>query len=612
MRGIVIFMALLLVFTVGCAAPAPTPEPTPTPAPPAPPPAPAPAPAPPPPAPAPVPPPAPKLVREVKGILIEGTSGGDAETLNWLLAADATSFSYAGQTFDSLATYDNDWNVVLRHLAKPVEVSEDGLTYTMTIRDDLRWSNGTKVTAEDYVYTLKNLMFSDWLNYTYQTEWQEEVEGETVFVEPEVINETTFVIKRQTVDPEFIDNAIYSFTPYPKHIAIKYEGDVKAFTEAEEFNNLTYTGNLGAYRFKEWIRNDKYVVERNPDYYLSQDTGAPYFEQYVTKLFGTSVAVLAALEAGDIHYTGIEPEKVAKFKQMEGIKVHTVPTRSYDLVLYNMRNNGWEGLRDKKVRQALSMSIDKQTFIDSIRLGFADPAFSFIPKPSPWYTEEGVAKFGIGPLYDKEKAKEMLLEAGYGIKEPDGTIVVQDKDGKPIKITLATTTGSVLTENIAFLIKQELGDLGMEVEVKLVPWPTLLRQYVMNKVPGTDQEPRYNNGAEAVSEESWEMIVMAFNTHPIAPSGSRVFFTTDGGLNFWGYSNLRVDELFIKIRSSEALDEEVREEMYAELSQIIAEDQPANFLTFPRGNHGFQANVEGIDVGMRLGWNYHEWYFAEP
>ena len=56
----------------------------------------------------------------------------------------------------------------------------------------------------------------------------------------------------------------------------------------------------------------------------------------------------------------------------------------------------------------------------------------------------------------------------------------------------------------------------------------------------------------------------------------------------------------------------MRKEIYAEISQIIAEDQPANFLSFPRGNHGFQANVEGIDVGMRLGWNFYEWYFAEP
>ncbi len=354
------------------------------------------------------------------------------------------------------------------------------------------------------------------------------------------------------------------------------------------------------------------MVESNPDYYLGREYDSPYFTQYVTKLIGTPAALHAALEAGDITYTGIEPEQVAKFKQMAGINVYTVPTRSYDLIIYNMRKNGWEGLNDKKVRQALSMSIDKKLVIDSIRLGFGDPAFSFIPNSSPWFTEKGVTKFGFGPLYDKEKAKQMLSDAGYSSKESDGTITIQDSEGKPVKLTLATTPGSNIAEDLAFLVKQELADIGIEVEIKLVPWPTLLRQYVMNKVPATDQEPRYNNGPDAVSEQSWDMIIMVFGTHPIAPSGSRVFYTTDGGLNFWGYANPRVDELFQRASSQEALDEEVRKEIYVEISQIIADDQPVDFLTFPRGNHGFQDNVEGIDVGMRLGWSYHKWHFAAP
>ncbi|MDP2916371.1 MAG: hypothetical protein Q8O16_00410, partial [Dehalococcoidia bacterium] len=112
--------------------------------------------------------------------------------------------------------------------------------------------------------------------------------------------------------------------------------------------------------------------------------------------------------------------------------------------------------------------------------------------------------------------------------------------------------------------------------------------------------------------ETWDMIVIGLSTHPIAPSGSRVFFAGDGGLNFWGYTNPRVDELFRKIASKEALDKEARKKMYAEISQVIADDQPADFLSFPRANIGIQANVQGIDPGMRMGWNYHEWYFAAP
>ena len=552
---------------------------------------------------------------QVKGTFIDGETGGDAETLNWILAADAASFSYVGHTLDSLATYDNSYNVVLRHLARPVEISADGLTYTITIRDALKWSDGEKVTAEDYVYTLKNLMFSDWLNYPYKSDWQEMVDGQTVFVQPGVVNDTTFTIKRQTVDPEFADNALYGLTPYPKYIAVKYEGDIKAFTQAEEFNNLSYTGNLGPYRYQQWVRNDKLVVTRNPGFYLGQsgpDIGTPFFEQYEIKLFGTSAALQAALEAGDITHAGIEPESVAKFKSMPDIKVYTEPTSGYDIIVFNQRPNGWEGLRNKAVRQALAMSISKQDVINSVRLGFADPAFSFIPKPSPWYTDEGVPQFGFGSLYDKEKAKQILAGAGYQVKTVGGKPVLQDKDGSPVKLTLATTPGSSISENLAFLAKQELADIGIELDIKEVPWATLLRQYVMNKVPNQDQQPGYNNGPAAVSEQPWDIIVMAFNTNPVAPSGSRVFFTSDGGLNYWGYSNPRVDELFTRVRTEAAIDPKVRKEIYGELSRTIADDQAVIFLTFPRGNSAFQTNVAGIDPGMRLGWNYYKWYFARP
>jgi peptide/nickel transport system substrate-binding protein len=531
--------------------------------------------------------------KEISRVFISGTSAGDAETLNWILAADAASMGYAGHTVDSLATYDNEWRVQLRTAAKDVEISGDGLVYAVTIRDDLRWSDGSKVTAEDYVYTLKNLMFSDWLNYPYKSDWQEEVDGKTVFVTPQVVNETTFIITRQSVYPEFI-YTVRNLIPYPKYIAVKYEGDVEAFTQAPEFNNLTYTGNLGPYKFKEWVRNDKFVVERNPQYYLGKDTGAPYFEQYTIKLFGTSAIVHAALEARDITYADIDPDKVSKFKKMEGFNVYTVPTTGYMLLAYNLRDNGWEGLRKKEVRQALSLAISKKLIIEQVLYGFGEPVFSFIPKVSPWYVDEGVAQYGVKPLLDKEKAKELLVKAGYD---------------KPVTLTLVTNAGNDERENVGYLVKEELSAIGINVELKFVPWATLLRKYLMNKAPDTDQELRYNNGVGAVSEKPWDLMVMGFNTNPLSPSGQDVFYSTKGGLNFSGFSSPQVDELFKRIKSKEALDEGTRKELYAELSRLISEEQPVDFLAFQLANAGFQKKVKGIEPGINMGYNYHLWYF---
>lgn len=545
--------------------------------------------------------------KQATGIFIDGQYGGDAESLNLLLVADSTSFSYIGLTLDSLANYNNKLEIHLLCLAKDIEVSPDGLVYTVTIRDDLKWSDGSQVTAEDYVYTLKNLMFSEWLNYPYKDSWQEQADGKTVFVTPEVVNTTTFTVKRQAVDPEFV-YTIYDLIPYPKYIATKYEGNVEAFTRAPEFNNLTYTGNMGPYRFKEWIRNDRFV-ERNPDYYLGKSVGAPYFEQYVIKLFGNAPTMLAALEAGDITMGSIEPEKVSKFKGMKNITVYTVPSAGYTLIGYNHRANGWEGLKKKEVRQAISMSISKDTICKSVYFGFAEPAYSFIPVTSPWYTAESVVKYGVGSLNDKKKAAELFNQAGYGKKKPDGTIEIVGKDGKPLKLVLVTTTGGGLAEDMAFLVKQELASFGIEVELKLVPWETLVRKYLMNKVPGKDLPPRHNGGLEAVSDEPWDLVLMGFGTDIMAPSGSGTFFTTNGGLNFFGYSNPEIDKLFEKVKTKEALDREVRRKIYGEISRVLSEEQPVDFLVFRLSNIGFQKNVKGIEPGISMGYNSYLWYF---
>ena len=161
------------------------------------------------------------------------------------------------------------------------------------------------------------------------------------------------------------------------------------------------------------------------------------------------------------------------------------------------------------------------------------------------------------------------------------------------------------------LVKQELSAIGIEVELKFVPWATELRKYLMNEVPGVEQQPGsiYNNGPGAVSEEPWDLLVIIFNTNPLSPSGTDVFYTAKGGLNFWGYFNPQVDELFMRVKSKEALDEKARKELYAELSRLMSEEQPVNFLAFQLANAGFQNTVKGMEPGINMGHNYHLWYF---
>jgi peptide/nickel transport system substrate-binding protein len=347
-------------------------------------------------------------------------------------------------------------------------------------------------------------------------------------------------------------------------------------------------------------------VERNPDYYLGKENGAPFFEQYIVKLFGTPAARHAALEAGDITSTTIDPLQVRKFEEMKGINVYTNPTSGYDALLWNFRKNGWEGFKKQEVREAFAMSIGKDALIQSIYLGFADLAFSFIPRPSPWFVENGLKRFGVEALYNKEEARKKLDAVNY--KQKEGMLL--DSNGNQLKLSVITNSGNKVRESIAFLVKQELADIGIEVELKFLPWPTMLNQYLKNKAPG-DKAAGFNNGRDAVSEKPWDMCVIGFGTDVNSPSGSSTFFASDGGLNMSGYSNPKVDELFKKVKTREALDTTVRKEIFGELSALMSEDLPADFLSFPQSNVGISAKVKGVEPGISMGYNSHLWYFEE-
>ena len=134
-----------------------------------------------------------------------------------------------------------------------------------------------------------------------------------------------------------------------------------------------------------------------------------------------------------------------------------------------------KGCARKQVRQAISMAIDKDTIVKKIYLGFAEPAYSFIPSSSPWYSDDTVLKLGVAPLNSKQKAMEMLKAAGYEYVKSGDRDVLLGKDGKPVKLLLVTTPGSDVVESMSLLIKQELAAIGIEVEVKWVQWPTLLQ-----------------------------------------------------------------------------------------------------------------------------------------
>ena len=544
----------------------------------------------------------------VKGEFLEAQLGESAQTLNWIIATDAgASKRYASFMVEPLAVFNNQYKLQLRCLAKDVEVSTDGLVYTVTIRDDLKWSDGTKVTAEDYVYTLKNIMLADWLDCAERPNWVEVISGNAVGVHAEVVSGSVFKIVRRTTDPNFV-YSIYDLMPYPKNIVRNYENKTADFIAAPELNNMSYCGNMGPYRPTTWTTADGFVMVRNPSYYLARDNGAPYFEKYTIMQMGLQSAINEALSAGTVSYTYIEPQDANTFRNNKDLNVVTVPTGQFLMVAYNQRDNGWAGLKDARVRQAISMVIDKPAVVNDIFGGYADAAFSFIPPYSPWYNDSVLQKSGMNSSGDAQKAIDLIKGAGYEMKDVEGKQRFVDKDGKPITLIIPVAIDSEVQKSVAYIIGQNLRTIGLDVDPKYQVQEFIAKEIFVNKLPGSDKTPEYNSGPGAVSSQPWDLVILSSYGDALAVGRSEIFFSSKGRLNIFGFFNEKVDALYKRALSAEAINPQNRQKIYDELAQAISDAQPVDFVAYYKDNFAFRSNIKGIEPGYNILSNYQFWY----
>jgi len=291
------------------------------------------------------------------------------------------------------------------------------------------------------------------------------------------------------------------------------------------------------------------------------------------------------------------------------LQVYTVPTGYYVYLAYNQRDNGWEGLKDVRVRQAISMVVDKPMIIQTMYMGFADPAFSFIPPYSPIYDESVLNKYGMNATDDAQKAIDLIKSAGYEQKMIDGAMKFVDKAGNPIKLNFIIDMGSDFEQNLAIIIRGNLMQIGLDIEPKFSTRQILFTDGLMNKVPGSDQTPAFNNGPKAVSNQPWDLAILSSHANPLALKSSSEFFTSEGKYNLFGFFNEEADALFDRAGKAEALTLEGKKRVYGDIARLISDEQPVDFLVFYKDNYAFRKDVKGVEPGINMFNNSQFWYF---
>ena len=323
-------------------------------------------------------------------------------------------------------------------LATDVSVSEDGLTWTVTIRDDVYFTDGDPLTAEDVAFTYNTVKESSSVN------------DFTMLDQAQALDDTTVV---------FTMNRPFSIWPYTMAVV--------GIVPAHAYDPATYGTNpigSGRYILKQWDRGQQVILEANPDYYGEK----PAMEQ-VTILFMEEDAAFLAAQAGqvDVAYTSatysmetVEGYSLASYASVDnrGFNLPAVPVGE---VNENGVPVGNDFTSDVLVRRALNIGVDRQEMIDNVLNGYGTPAYSVCDQ-MPWYNEDSQV------AYDPEGAAALLDEAGWLLGE-DG---IRKKDGKQAELVLLYSQGDSVRQALAVDFANQMEELGIVCSVEGVGWDT--------------------------------------------------------------------------------------------------------------------------------------------
>ena len=322
-------------------------------------------------------------------------------------------------------------------LATEYGASQNGLTWTVKIRDDVSFTDGEPLTAEDVAFTYNTVKEASSVNDFTMLDYAEAVDDTTVL----------FHMTRP-----------FSIWPYTMAVV--------GIVPEHAYDSATYGSNpigSGRYILKQWDKGQQVILEANPDYYGE----APKMKR-VTILFMEEDAAFLAAQAGevDVAYTSATYSD----QQVEGYSLASyasVDNRGFNLPAVEEtkdqegRTVGNDFTADVLVRRAINIGVDRQEMIDHVLNGYGSPAYSVCDQ-LPWYNEASQVE------YDPEEAAALLDQAGWSLGE-DG---VREKDGQKAELHLLYATGDSVRQALAADFAGQMEELGISCTTEGVGWDT--------------------------------------------------------------------------------------------------------------------------------------------
>ena len=490
---------------------------------------------------------------EIPAIGGEYTEGlvGDPQFINPLYAStndvdqDISRLVYSGLVrWDGVDSFVPD-------LATDILVSEDKTVYTFTIRDNARFHNGEEVRARDILFTINAIQTP-----SYRSPLAVNFQGVTVVQEND--KTVSFILDQP-------------FSPFLQHLTVgilpaSLWADVLPQNVPLAALNLQPIGT-GPYKFLEFTKDKKgavrsYSLARNEDYYFQP----PYIETLTFKFYSDIFALTDALENKNVEGVSIVSyENLGQVEENKNVQLLSSQLpRETNLYLNQTLS---PTLSDLVVRSAISESINKQAIIDELHAGYAEILHGPILSGMLGYND------GFTIAFDPELSQSNLTEAGYranvltGMRELKTSLAneISDEDSEeettsdPTALSLTlTTVDSTEMKVVAERIREDLINIGINVELALIPAELML--------------------SEVIEPQNFEMLLTSVMLQA-DPDPYPFWHSSQGnglGLNLVNYENDDVDTLLEESRLE--TDNEVRAEKYIQFQELLAKDIPAVFL----------------------------------
>jgi peptide/nickel transport system substrate-binding protein len=498
------------------------------------------------------------------------------------------------QIYELLMNYNTkDWGLTEPLLAEaPPVVSDDHLTYTVTVRDGVKWHDGQPFTAEDVLFTFKAaacpLSDTGHLRGSLTDISDIQVDGRSLrfsMSKPNVYNlanvaNTLPIVAKHVFDPEgLLDGFSYKDMVGPKG---KTDPKIKKF--AEQFNSNSANRapvGTGPYRFDKWDSGREILLSRNDDYWGKK----PYLDKISYRIIVDYTAALAALKAGDVD---VQPrlmpiqysEQTAgqAFDQQFTKTKYSIPSASW--IFWN---NERPFFKDKRVRQAMTMLIDRQKIIETIRMGMGTIGVSSLNPQSKYFDTS------MKPIpYDPKRAAELLDEAGWIDHDGDG---IRDKDGVKFKFEFLGSMGSTVFRQLSPVLAEEFRKAGIEMTDRVVEFALMTKAL---------KEHRFDASTLTASSDLDQEQYQFFHSS-----------SANGGSNFVSFKNADSDHLLEQIRLE--FDDAKRKELYWKWQELIQDEQPITFLYYWSEPAAYSKRFQNVQwVPLRPGYDLNNWWVPAP